>query len=58
MFFKIRNFTKTIYFLTFQKRNEEEKMSTPIKWLESLDEALKEAKEKEKAVFLDFFNPG
>ncbi len=33
-------------------------MSTPIKWLKSLDEALKEAKEKEKAVFLDFFNPG
>ncbi len=33
-------------------------MAKKIVWLNSLDEGLKLAKEKDKALFLDFFNPG
>ncbi len=33
-------------------------METQIKWMESLDKAIKEAQKEKKAIFLDFFNPG
>ncbi len=33
-------------------------MVKKIKWLNSLEEGLKEAQQAEKAIFLDFFNPG
>jgi hypothetical protein len=33
-------------------------MANNIKWLNSLDEALRQAGESNKGVLLDFFNPG
>ena len=33
-------------------------MVAKVNWLNSLDEGLKQAQKADKAVFLDFFNPG